>query len=69
MRGLYTLTTKRCVIPMDILEGTEHSKENPRQVSNSNTITIRQLSHPALPKMEVAQQSDQEDNEEMTIED
>jgi hypothetical protein len=56
---------------MDILEGTEHSKDNPRQVSNSNTITIRQLSSHALPKMDGGQQSDsQKDNdEEMTIED
>jgi len=58
LRGLYTMTNKRFVIPMDILEGTEHSKENPRQVSNSNTITIKQLSSPFLPKIEGAQQSD-----------
>jgi len=58
LRGLYTLTNKRFVIPMDILEGTEHSKDNPRQVSNSNTITIRQLSSHALPKMDGAQQSE-----------
>jgi hypothetical protein len=58
LRGLYTLTNKRFVIPMDILEGTEHAKDNPRQVSNSNTITIRQLSSPALPKIEGAQLSE-----------
>jgi hypothetical protein len=36
LRGLYNLTSKRCVIPMDIFE-----KEETKRQANSNTITIR----------------------------
>jgi len=46
LRGLYTLTSKGCVLPMDILES-----NNARRVSNSNTITIRQISHQSAPRV------------------